>query len=387
MSKEDNIEDQMEAVLKLMTKRSNGEVTNVQIESAVSEILERMGAKPPASRPLKKQKVTTERQINVDTVDYDDDNDDDDEEQAPDSNMKVKIKKEDKKRKKKDLEEYQDQISMIPLGREAAKMMTTFGDGPNPLPKAIETALMGTRETLQLSIMDARAIRRRQKQTFDEARQTLHKLDTPSLADASSLDPTMMSRALSSHDRLGKTIPCGFDIEQLRSLFPEEMRAYKRWNDMYELKKKSEDYKPGDEEEKTGVKHDEIEEDSAEPLGGHMKERSANFDARTEQMKGEWYLKYSQVRQGSFLPSKKRRTKEDIEWEKVQKHKRGRRVQSDWESMPAASVRFLHWLGFDPPNIMPPNDETTQALAFLGYDKMGQIIEKVKEVVITNACA
>ena len=192
MSKEDNIEDQMEAVLKLMTKRSNGEVTNVQIESAVSEILERMGAKPPASRPLKKQKVTTERQINVDTVDYDDDDDDDEEEEekAPDSNMKVKIKKDDKKRKKKDLEEYQDQISMIPLGREAAKMMTTFGDGPNPLPKAIETALMGTRETLQLSIMDARAIRRRQKQTFDEARQTLRKLDTSSLADPNSLNPT-----------------------------------------------------------------------------------------------------------------------------------------------------------------------------------------------------
>jgi hypothetical protein len=36
--------------------------------------------------------------------------------------------------------------------------------------------------------------------------------------------------------------------------------------------------------------------------------------------------------------------------------------------MSANSVRFWHWLGFEPPAIYPPNEETTQALAFLGYD-------------------
>jgi len=44
--------------------------------------------------------------------------------------------------------------------------------------------------------------------------------------------------------------------------------------------------------------------------------------------------------------------------------------------MSAVSVRFLHWLGFDPPEKPPPDGETTQVLGFLGYDRMGRIIEK-----------
>ena len=128
-----------------------------------------------------------------------------------------------------------------------------------------------------------------------------------------------------------------------------------------------------------------IEEGNAESYGGHIKERAANFDARTEQMKSDWYIKFSQVRQGSFLPNRKRRkTKEEIEWDKLQKRKRGRTRQSDWESMTVTSIRFLHWLGFDPPNIKPPNDETTQALAFLGHDMMGRIVEKVSLVCCSD---
>lgn len=44
--------------------------------------------------------------------------------------------------------------------------------------------------------------------------------------------------------------------------------------------------------------------------------------------------------------------------------------------MPAVVVRFLHWLGFEPPEVPPPDNETTQVLAFLGYDRMGRIVEK-----------
>ena len=44
--------------------------------------------------------------------------------------------------------------------------------------------------------------------------------------------------------------------------------------------------------------------------------------------------------------------------------------------MPGRSVRFLHWLGFDPPNLYPPDDEVTHALAFLAYDRFGRIVEK-----------
>jgi hypothetical protein len=39
---------------------------------------------------------------------------------------------------------------------------------------------------------------------------------------------------------------------------------------------------------------------------------------------------------------------------------------------------FLHWVGFDPTSALsPPNEETTQALAFLAHDFFGKIVEKV----------
>jgi len=48
----------------------------------------------------------------------------------------------------------------------------------------------------------------------------------------------------------------------------------------------------------------------------------------------------------------------------------------EWENISSKAVRFLHWLGFDPPNLYPPDEETTQALAFLAYDRLGRIVEK-----------
>merc|ERR1711957_681152 len=47
------------------------------------------------------------------------------------------------------------------------------------------------------------------------------------------------------------------------------------------------------------------------------------------------------------------------------------------ESLPAPHVQFLHWLGFDPRSSLPPPcPQTAEALAFLGYDFMGKIVEK-----------
>lgn len=51
--------------------------------------------------------------------------------------------------------------------------------------------------------------------------------------------------------------------------------------------------------------------------GGHLKNRLFQFDARTERMKEEWYLAFSEVRQGSFLT--KNRNQENREWEKMRK--------------------------------------------------------------------
>jgi len=57
---------------------------------------------------------------------------------------------------------------------------------------------------------------------------------------------------------------------------------------------------------------------------------------------------------------------------------RGRvRGTTSWESLNSLSVQFLHWLGFDlSSSLPPPNEETTQALAFLGHDFLGKIVEK-----------
>ena len=37
---------------------------------------------------------------------------------------------------------------------------------------------------------------------------------------------------------------------------------------------------------------------------GHLEERAAQFDVRTDQMENDWYLKFSEVRRGSFLAQK-----------------------------------------------------------------------------------
>jgi len=112
---------------------------------------------------------------------------------------------------------------------------------------------------------------------------------------------------------------------------------------------------------------------------GHLEERAAQFDVRTDQMENEWYLKFSEVRRGSFLPKKSGMKKADErEWDAKRKKKpKGRPKAGNWDTMTATSVRFLHWVGFDPQSALaPPNDEVTEALAFLAYDFMGRIVEK-----------
>jgi hypothetical protein len=74
------------------------------------------------------------------------------------------------------------------------------------------------------------------------------------------------------------------------------------------------------------------------------------------------------------------KSKGERQWDANRKKGRGRPMKNkgNWESMSAPSVRFLHWVGFDPRSALPPpNEETTEALAFLGYDFMGRIVEKV----------
>ena len=354
-----------------------------------------------------------------------------------------------------------EQISNIPMGVEAAKMMVTFGDGRKPLPDAILEALLATRRTIQLAIMDARVVRRRLQTEYVKARLTLDQYVNPTIkrehhrrlssstgeggggggtavgsaADGTTststrgADSKIMFRALADGpDRLALTTKCGFDMEELTHLFPEEMRSYQRWNEMKD-DAKDDNLTPEQEEEESSTDaasdaignendddreeedsttssprkkkkkrkkkikdgrskdndsdNDEDHDDHDEPTGGHLKQRLQQFDVRTDQMTTDWYSKFSKVRQGSFLKGNvssqnyRQRLDQEHEWEELRRNKtNGRRPKGTWENIPAKSVRFLHWLGFDPPNLCPPDDEVTGALAFLAYDRLGRIVEK-----------
>jgi hypothetical protein len=125
---------------------------------------------------------------------------------------------------------------------------------------------------------------------------------------------------------------------------------------------------------------DDLDADTAAPVpenikSGRLIERLSNFDARTDKMRSDWYLKFADVRRGSFLPrSYGRKLIEN------QDKKRGRpsKDQSTWQHLNPSSVIFLHWIGFDPTSALsPPNEDTTQALGYLAYDFFGHIVEKV----------
>ena len=118
--------------------------------------------------------------------------------------------------------------------------------------------------------------------------------------------------------------------------------------------------------------------------GGHLLKRLAQFDLRTDQMVENWYLLFAEVRKGSFIRGNK--TKQDRLWNQNRKNLgRNERLQSKWENLPFSSVQFLHWLGFDERCSIPlPNDDVIQALAFLGYDFVGKIVEKVQYLLICS---
>ncbi|OEU19267.1 hypothetical protein FRACYDRAFT_235317 [Fragilariopsis cylindrus CCMP1102] len=346
------------------------------------------------------------------------------------------------------------------MGKEAAKMMTAFGDGPYPDPSVLEQALLGTRKALQVSIMDARKVRRRLQQEFQDARNIVlnynpkkngtrpnptmeaavawkraaaaaavaetnkkassnnnnnnsnneHKNETDAAPmtpsnnksetkiktettkpnkqqqpqyHSGSIDPKLLYRAMSEGtDKLSYAHKCGFHMEELTHLYPEEMRAYERWNEMHEEyntsksddKEKAAEVCVGEEDDvdadadgsaanpstaaatvKEEQEEKETNTDKEEPDGGHLRQRAAQFDFRTDGMKSDWYIEYAKVRQGSFLPNnlRVRRTPAEIEWDRLRKMKKGRQFAGAWECMSGRAP----W-------------------AFLAYDRFGRNVEK-----------
>ena len=158
------LDGQVEDLLSLVLARTRGEVGNDAIENALDDLVANHA---PTSSGGAKDKTTgrTSKQLNKDIIIPDEDNYDDDSEDdtknisATTSSNKIKPTSK-KVANKKSKREREEALENIPLGKMGERMLITFGDGPCPNLEVISAALLGTRATLQRSILDARALRR-----------------------------------------------------------------------------------------------------------------------------------------------------------------------------------------------------------------------------------
>ena len=234
---------------------------------------------------------------------------------------------------------------------------------------------------------------------------------TSSGKQGSVVDNELSFRAMDGFgDDLRFDVSCGFDVAQLETLFPEEMSAYQKWKKVsidgdfsiifnfsltpidfvittYQL---HDAYTENSEDttNKTTLDDDACDHEEEEKIlkgevnSGRLFERLSNFDVRTDKMEDDWYIQFSDVRRGSFLPRSgiRKSTTETSEGTEPEPKKRGRAIRNrtSWHNFHPSSMMFLHWVGFDPTSALsPPNEETTQALAFLAHDFFGKIVEKV----------
>ena len=424
MSKQDEVQDKLDSLINLMSSRSQGAADNDAIERAVSSLLSNVPnvTAPTAITASNASNGSNHNNIIVaDQADYDDD--DDDEEESAVSKKETNIKQsttttansdgepiwtgekatiESLQKQEQELKvmEEKNQLKIpdwknledVPLGRTGARIMITFGDGPVPNHDACTTALLATRQCLQTAIKDARALRRKMKRDYDKARVVvnLHRAKKkersilgPDAEGAKGVDMDLYFKAIGGHDRrLSYENPSGFDETQLEKLFPEEMYAYQRWNKMHQEYTDSKNDDTTRSTNKLEVEQEQEEMKNEVTLmndsnvGGHLRDRLAQFDVRTDRMKEQWYIAFSEVRKGSFL-DRGGLTSEARSWETERKKGRGRKKMCTWEALPASHIQFLHWVGFDQRSPLPPPDaSSTEALAFLAHDFMGKIVEK-----------
>lgn len=409
----------LQQVLALLTQRASGQATDQDVEEAVNQVLRASGMAIPPKRSTKSTGTqknakkesprftktssssksdarlasATARQaeqvIEVDEVDYDNDSDAEPDSKPP--RKKIKVSSRTKSKKKQQQQQEEEAYDIIPLGRQGAQMMTAFGDGPTPYAGAVSATLLGARRMLQCAIQDARYLRRRRKELYDQVRQHMYKhytKGTKHVQNSSKQEwsSELIFRAMQGYDPLAYDPKSGLGVEELKQLFPEEMNAYQRWNEMHnEYADSSADNGNPEALAAATRQQEEATETSTTTggdTGGHLLERMINFDVRTDKMQNDWYLTFSDIRQrGSFLP-RRGGTKQhaaDSAWDQDPARQRGRGQHSEgnWAHMTAGTVRFLHWVGFDPESALPPpNDATTQALAFLAHDFVGRIVEK-----------
>jgi hypothetical protein len=379
------VDEKVQHVFDLLVACTQGEVSNDIVEDAIDQLI---GSPPPVTK------------VHEDTDNYDVDVPSA-VEQITQSESTTKVLWKGKTASVEELQQdgkeehnNDDPFERFPMGVYGKKMFITFGGGNNPSSEAVEATLLGTRRLLQNAVKDARALRRKLKEEYDHARRLMHmgkkrKNDGSGISSlqttiAEAADPSMYFRCIDIRDRLAFNTKCGFDVEQLQHLFPEEMTAYHRWNRMHKEFKTSEktdnaQQETVEEEPTAGLDLDNKDDTyHGDVVGGHLSERALNFDLRTDFMQNDMYIQFSKIRRaGSFLPQKFRPDPEEQEWERTRIGGRGRRKDGVWDYMSIISVKFLHWVGFDPKSdLAPPDEVTTEALAYLGYDFFGRIVER-----------
>ena len=372
----------LDKVLELMAARASGKATNEEVEAAVQGVLSAASSLPSSTSKEKTKAFESCKPpappIEQDTENYDDIDEAEEARKTQASEAKPTTRKKPKKNWWDD-PKLSARYAEVPLGLSGARMVTTFGGSlpeEPPLVETVSAVLEGARRMLQVAVQDARQVRRQRQKIYQDA-QTMykyrpkhHKTTLNGLQDSmKEWSPELLYRVQQGHDPLSYKPKCGFDMEDLHHLFPEEMNAYTRWNANY----KAYDAKVSKQEEQK-TKKDESDPSAILPIprqkpdvdaGGHLLKRSEQFDLRTDQMGQDWYLGFSEVRKGSFLPRKK---KADFLPEDS---------KASWVNMSPVTIRFLHWVGFEPDSWLPPPKEAvTHALAFLGYDFVGKITEK-----------
>jgi hypothetical protein len=391
--------EKFDDLISLVMRRSRGEVGNDDIEDAINSII---GA--PSAAVSSARKVKNNNAIIPDEGNYDDDESDTADE--PPQKKLAALEPEaclppDKETKSSDSARNK-KLEEIPFGKMGERMLVTFGDGTQPHLDVISEVLLGTRSCLQRAILDARALHRLHKEQWHQARAAAMMHSSSSVRDnmkktgeltataPSTGDSELSFRALGGIDPLRFDTPCGFGIEQLQKLFPEEMSAYQRWKNMHKayIENAADDLKQSkddnDDDDMNNNNKQDTEDDGGDDgtidYGGRLTLRLANFDARTTEMGDDSYLKFADYRRGSFLSKNRGAPTADMkEWkEKQATKKRGRpSKRTNWQNLHISCVVFLHWVGFDQRSALsPPNEETTQALGFLAYDFFGKIVEK-----------
>lgn len=394
----DNIKEggdttELNDLLDMINRASRGEIDPSAIEDTLSRIVpEEVAAIKGSQGPPDNQ----QKKIIPDTDNYDDSDDENhkssDVKSQGSNGFVASIPRQ--QMTEEEREARQESLEQIPMGKMGEQMLITFGDGPTPNLDVVSETLLHTRTLLQRVVLDARALRRRQKDQWHQARaqavdtqqrakNELKKTST-GVASADAVDNNMTFMALDgvvSH--LRHDVPCGFDAHQLETLFPEVMQAYERWKVMHD------DYTVKAEDSPENLAEDQANDDDKNEVNGNSEEKDSkqystrlmgrleNFDVRTNHMESVSYLEFADTRRGSFLPKRGGRTLEmrDRREKRIGRVKKSERV--DWHSLSPVTIVFLHWAGFDPRSALsPPNEETAAALGFLAYDIFGKICER-----------